>query len=259
VKGALVDPSRVTVEGYGDAQPIATNATAAGKSQNAASKSSSSVRAEPLPWVRSRRFSAVGGSGPRWVALLLILVLAVLLPLVITPMRPLTMRLLLTAAVVGVWVALSVWIVVSARMKSDRLAKELAAQTPSGAEGVAVAERMKEALAGLKNASGNRRDYLYSRPWYIIIGPPGAGKTTSPGQFRPALPFSETALKAWAAPATSTSGSRTRPCWWTPPAATRPRTSDAERDGSAWQSFMNCLKTNRPQQAVQRRADRQSA
>jgi type VI secretion system protein ImpK len=34
VKGAMTDASRVTVEGYGDAQPIASNATAAGKSQN---------------------------------------------------------------------------------------------------------------------------------------------------------------------------------------------------------------------------------
>jgi type IV/VI secretion system ImpK/VasF family protein len=34
IKGALVDPTRVTTEGYGEAQPIASNSTPAGKSQN---------------------------------------------------------------------------------------------------------------------------------------------------------------------------------------------------------------------------------
>jgi type VI secretion system protein ImpK len=34
VKGVLADSSRVTTEGYGEAQPIASNATAAGKAQN---------------------------------------------------------------------------------------------------------------------------------------------------------------------------------------------------------------------------------
>ncbi len=40
-------------------------------------------------------------------------------------------------------------------------------------------ERMNDALATLKTASGNKSDYLYDLPWYVIIGPPGAGKTTA--------------------------------------------------------------------------------
>jgi len=40
-------------------------------------------------------------------------------------------------------------------------------------------ERMSDALATLKTASGNKSGYLYDLPWYIIIGPPGAGKTTA--------------------------------------------------------------------------------
>ncbi len=38
--------------------------------------------------------------------------------------------------------------------------------------------RMSEALQTLKQATG-KRDFLYDLPWYIIIGPPGAGKTTA--------------------------------------------------------------------------------
>jgi len=40
-------------------------------------------------------------------------------------------------------------------------------------------DRMKDALATLKTASGNKSGYLYDLPWYVIIGPPGAGKTTA--------------------------------------------------------------------------------
>jgi type VI secretion system protein ImpK len=34
IRQHLSNPGRVTAEGYGDAQPIASNSTAAGKSQN---------------------------------------------------------------------------------------------------------------------------------------------------------------------------------------------------------------------------------
>jgi type VI secretion system protein ImpL len=40
-------------------------------------------------------------------------------------------------------------------------------------------ERMTDALTTLKAASGNKSGYLYDLPWYVIIGPPGAGKTTA--------------------------------------------------------------------------------
>jgi len=38
---------------------------------------------------------------------------------------------------------------------------------------------MNDALTTLKAASGNKSGYLYDLPWYVIIGPPGAGKTTA--------------------------------------------------------------------------------
>src|ERR1700761_6977897 len=184
------------------------------------------------------------------IAVLLILVLAILLPLVVAPMRPLGWRLLIVAVIAGLWAALAIWRVVSARMASDRMARELAAQTPTGAESAAVTERMKAALAGLKSASGNRRDYLYSRPWYIIIGPPGAGKTTALVNSGLRFPFSETALKG-------VGGTRNLDFWFADEAvlvdtAGRYTTqdSDAERDQSAWQAFLNLLKANRPQQPV---------
>src|SRR4029077_13062488 len=39
--------------------------------------------------------------------------------------------------------------------------------------------KMKDALATLKTASSGKGDFLYDLPWYVLIGPPGSGKTTA--------------------------------------------------------------------------------
>lgn len=186
------------------------------------------------------------------VAALVAVVLVLLLPLVVGPMRPLWVRLVLLALVVLVWGGLSLWRVLSARKRSDRLAASLAVQSQGAAdaEGEALAKRMKDALAGLKSASGNRRDYLYSRPWYIIIGPPGAGKTTALVNSGLRFPFSDTAFKG-------VGGTRNLDFWFADEAVMvdtagryTSQDSDPERDRNAWTSFLGLLKKNRPQQPV---------
>ena len=37
---------------------------------------------------------------------------------------------------------------------------------------------MSEAIATLKRTA-RHRNFLYELPWYVVIGPPGAGKTTA--------------------------------------------------------------------------------
>ena len=50
---------------------------------------------------------------------------------------------------------------------------------------VVLKDKMKDALATLRSASGGKKDYLYDLPWYLLIGPPGSDRID---QFRPQIP-----------------------------------------------------------------------
>ncbi len=115
-------------------------------------------------------------------------------------------------------------------------------------------ERMKDALATLKTASGNRSGYLYDLPWYVIIGPPGAGKTTA--LVNSGLKFP---LAGGATPAAVAGVGGTRYCdWWFTEEAVLIDTagrytthdSDAKSDKESWFSFLDLLKKTRPRQPI---------
>ena len=113
------------------------------------------------------------------IVLLLVLVLCVGLPLVVLGLRPLWLRLLIGFIIVAVWGAIGFWRSWRARKAAAAIAAELATPSAADQESTALAARMSEAMAALKSSASGKRDYLYSRPWYVIIGPPGAGKTTA--------------------------------------------------------------------------------
>jgi type VI secretion system protein ImpL len=115
-------------------------------------------------------------------------------------------------------------------------------------------ERMKDALATLKTASGNKSGYLYDLPWYVIIGPPGAGKTTA--LVNSGLKFP---LARGATPAAIAGVGGTRYCdWWFTEDAVLIDTagryttqdSDAKSDKESWFSFLDLLKKSRPRQPI---------
>src|SRR5712675_3252159 len=115
-------------------------------------------------------------------------------------------------------------------------------------------ERMKDALTTLKAASGNKSGYLYDLPWYVIIGPPGAGKTTA--LVNSGLKFP---LSRGTAPAAVAGVGGTRYCdWWFTEEAVLIDTagryttqdSDAKSDKQSWLSFLALLKKNRPRQPI---------
>ncbi|MCT2578124.1 MULTISPECIES: type VI secretion system membrane subunit TssM [unclassified Mesorhizobium] len=113
--------------------------------------------------------------------------------------------------------------------------------------------RMSEAIATLKQSSG-RRNFLYEIPWYIIIGPPGAGKTTALVNSGLKFPL---AGSGNAQPLAGVGGTRSCDWWFTEDAvlidtAGRYTTqdSDAQRDKASWLGFLVLLKKYRTRQPI---------
>ncbi|WP_224545022.1 type VI secretion system membrane subunit TssM [Mesorhizobium sp. CA16] len=112
---------------------------------------------------------------------------------------------------------------------------------------------MSEAIAMLKRTSG-KRNFLYDIPWYIIIGPPGAGKTTALVNSGLKFPL---AGSGSAQPLAGVGGTRSCDWWFTDEAvlidtAGRYTTqeSDRERDKASWLAFLGLLKKHRTAQPI---------
>jgi len=177
--------------------------------------------------------------------LLLILLCSVGLPLFVEWMQPLWVRLTFAGGFFALWL---LWFFIRrwrAKRAEAALAKELAGPDASEEEGDAVQLRMTEALAELRKASGKKRNYLYSLPWYVIIGPPGAGKTTALINSGLRFPFSDQAMKG-------TGGTRNLDFMFSEEAvlvdtAGRYTTQDSDRevDNAGWTRLLQMLKKHR--------------
>jgi type VI secretion system protein ImpL len=140
------------------------------------------------------------------------------------------------------------------KKSSAELAKGIAEQGKEDSDADILKDKMKDALATLKAASGGRADYLYDLPWYLLIGPPGAGKTTALVNSGLKFPLSRGATPAAVA---GIGGTRYCDWWFTEEAvlidtAGRYTTqdSDARADKTSWLAFLDLLKKNRPRQPI---------
>jgi len=161
--------------------------------------------------------------------------------LLVDALRP--ARWWLVALVWLIFAGAAAWHVVRARRAAAAIARTL---EPADTEGEVVAGKMKAALAQVK-ASG--KDALYTLPWYVIIGPPGAGKTTL---------IQKSGLRLITEDATAGVGG-TRNCdWWFTDEAVlidtagRYTSQDAQgaRDAKGWETFLATLKKARPLQPL---------
>ena len=175
-------------------------------------------------------------------------------------LQPWYMRLGTIVVLVLLWTGIN-WFLDRRRRKKDSAlvkgvadsAKADATAAASAEEVAAMTEKLTTALTLLKKASGSR-GYLYEQPWYAIIGPPGAGKTTA--LLNAGLKFPLAAEMGQQAIA-GVGGTRMCDWWFTEDAvlidtAGRYTTqdSDAAVDKAGWTAFLNLLKRTRAKQPL---------
>ncbi|QDG77468.1 type VI secretion system membrane subunit TssM [Labrenzia sp. PHM005] len=173
----------------------------------------------------------------------------------VRPFEPLWVRLTLALLIllsIGGWQIYRIY----KRIKANRELEQEIIQPKASEEDLQImSERMADALKTLKKASGNSRTYLYDLPWYLMIGPPGAGKTTA--LMQSGLKFANSRGKGEAQKLEGLGG--TRFCdWWFAESAVLIDTagryttqdSDEEHDREAWQGFLKILRKARPKQPI---------
>jgi type VI secretion system protein ImpL len=131
---------------------------------------------------------------------------------------------------------------------------ETAGERQSREEVAELQNRFDEAVDVLKRARLGKEEggqYLYQLPWYLIIGPPGAGKTTALVNSGLQFPLGADAKVR------GVGGTRNCDWWFTDEAvlldtAGRYTTQDsqAEVDRSAWLGFLSLLKKHRRRRPI---------
>lgn len=193
--------------------------------------------------------------------LVLIIVAALLIaatwPLVVLLGAPLWIAILVTVVLVLVVVTVAVARWAHARMRAAALERELLRQAEQQAQQVrpdrrpeilALQAQMKAALTTLKRSKlgGGGRSALYALPWYAIVGPPAAGKTTALSQS--GLGFI-TPAGANGKKVRGTAGTRNCDWWFSQHAIlldTAGRLATEEDDREEWMTFLSTLVRFRP-------------
>jgi type VI secretion system protein ImpL len=166
------------------------------------------------------------------------------------------LRLVAILAMLLVWGGANVLLDARRRRRDAALAKGVTA-TSGGAAATEEAEALRQKLATalelLKKKIG-KRGYLYEQPWYAIIGPPGAGKTTALLNSGLKFPLAEQVGQGAIA---GVGGTRLCDWWFTEDAvlidtAGRYTTQDSNAavDRAGWDTFLDLLKNTRPRQPL---------
>ena len=115
-------------------------------------------------------------------------------------------------------------------------------------------QRMQRALEVLKHTRFGKSRDIYALPWYMLIGPPGSGKTTALQNSGLEFPLRE---HMGADAIAGVGGTRHCDWWFTNQAvlidtAGRYTTQDshAAQDASAWQGFLGLLRKHRPRRPI---------
>lgn len=164
------------------------------------------------------------------------------------PLGAITWRLAIIALIIALFAAILVlrW---RKRARAARLIEEALIPVQPEGDGKVLAEKMSAALAVLKKSGGAAS--LYDLPWYVIIGPPGAGKTTALANSGLDFPLAQTqAISGFG-------GTRSMDFWFAEDAvlidtAGRYVTQDSDKtsDKASWDAFLDLLKRTRPNRPI---------
>ena len=165
--------------------------------------------------------------------------------------------------ILGVWfIAMIIFMIklLSQRKQNDAMVEAIqedTGPTASDEEAKVITERFKDAMTLLKTArfEGKQgRRSVYQLPWYIIIGPPGAGKTTALVNSGLHFPLKE---KLGIQQIGGIGGTRNCDWWFTDEAviidtAGRYTTQDSDsvQDKSAWNNFLSLLRKHRTRRPI---------
>jgi type VI secretion system protein ImpL len=188
----------------------------------------------------------------RWLISLVAVLLLALLVWLFGPLLPQledsVARAGVAAAMLLVWAIANLLLELRTRARDQALQRGVAGEAQ--AEAAAMQDRLAQALKLLRG-SGAR---LAEQPWYVIIGPPGAGKTTA--LLNSGLDFP---LAGKLGPGAVAGVGGTRMCdWWFTREAVLIDTagryttqdSDAEVDRAGWLAFLGLLRRTRPRQPL---------
>ncbi len=169
-------------------------------------------------------------------------------------------RVIVIAALVLLWLVLNLVRSLRDARKEKNLVEDVAKAEPdetataSAAEVEELGKRLKDALHTLKKAKLGGGKRLYQLPWYMFIGPPGAGKTTALANCGLRFPLAETQGPEALA---GVGGTRNCDWWFTDEAvlidtAGRYTTQDSHKevDAAAWKGFLHLLKKHRGRQPL---------
>src|ERR1700728_898729 len=163
-------------------------------------------------------------------------------------------RLIIILAIVLAVGGAIAWRIISRRRAAAKIAHAMTETVAEDSDAPVLKQKMEDALAVLKRSGKSNARALYDLPWYLIIGPPGAGKTTA--LINSGLKFPLAGDNA----ATAVQGvGGTRYCdWWFTDEAVLIDTagryttqdSDAKADRRSWLAFLDMLSRNRPRQPL---------
>ncbi|OUS31429.1 hypothetical protein A9Q99_02320 [Gammaproteobacteria bacterium 45_16_T64] len=174
-------------------------------------------------------------------------------------------RLIIIMVMLLLWGLNNLRVTHAAKKNNDNLEQELKeSQDVSGPSALGganesdiVASKFNEALSVLRKSQPGKtrgKNYLYELPWYILIGPPGSGKTTALVNSGLEFPLENTFGKE---SLQGIGGTRHCDWWFTDQAviidtAGRYTTQDshAQIDAGAWKNFIDLLKKYRKRRPI---------